>query len=476
MRHKILSAFMLVSCSAVQASDLMICAPTWACNVGAPGAATLTVSWNNAWHDERNHDGVWIHLRYTGSGQMHPYSVPALIADSGHQIISGPAGLRIDVSEDQVGFWIIAPKGHKGAITCTLRILLDDEGKYDQVSGMDKRTLTAHGVEMVMIPTGAFWVGDPDPRAIENGAFHKLVGHDQKAAPFRIDTEESAIAVEDGPGSLRYLEDEHGYRGDGEGPIPAAFPKGVSAFWIMKYELRQGQYADFLNTLHPEATSVRANMAGREYAEHGGSIMVENGNYRASHPDRACAFVTWDDLCAFADWAGLRPMTELEFEKACRGPLVPLPMEYPWNTSSRERLKRPLDPMRALSWTDGLTEADMTEENRDLFGASYYRIFDLAGNVWERCITVGDSVGRAFTGSHGDGNLGAWASATNADWPRGDKEALGFGYRGGAYYNVDEPHGNANPYSPIGYRTFAAWGGAYRYKTYSGRFVRTLTP
>jgi hypothetical protein len=130
--------------------------------------------------------------------------------------------------------------------------------------------------------------------------------------------------------------------------------------------------------------------------------------------------------------------------------------------------------MRALSWTDGLTEADMTDANRDQFGASYFRVFDLAGNVWERCITVGDSVGRAFTGTHGDGNLGSWASATNADWPRGDKETLGFGYRGGAFYNVDEPHGNANPYSPIGYRTYAAWGGAYRYKTYSGRFVRTL--
>jgi hypothetical protein len=44
------------------------------------------------------------------------------------------------------------------------------------------------------------------------------------------------------------------------------------------------------------------------------------------------------------------------------------------------------------------------------------------------------------------------------------------------YYNVDEPHGNANPYGPIGYRTYAAWGGAYRYKTYSGRFVRTVRP
>ena len=56
----------------------------------------------------------------------------------------------------------------------------------------------------------------------------------------------------------------------------------------------------------------------------------------------------------------------------------------------------------------------------------------------------------------------------------GDQDAPGIGYRGGAYYGKEEPHGNTNPYSPIGYRTYAGWGGAFRYKTYGGRFVRTV--
>ena len=36
---------------------------------------------------------------------------------------------------------------------------------------------------------------------------------------------------------------------------------------------------------------------------------------------------------AFADWAGLRSMTELEYEKACRGPLEPVAGEYAFGTN-----------------------------------------------------------------------------------------------------------------------------------------------
>ncbi len=464
---------LFLSAAHVLASDLRIDSVQWTRRAGAPDLAHLHISWNNAWHNDRNHDAVWIHLRYTGNGEMRPFSLPALIADDGHTVVGTGNAPNLKVERDQVGVWILPPKGHRGSISCSVALLLEDEGKYDQVPGMDQRRLTAHGIEMVMIPSGAFHVGDPDPRAIANGAFFTAPEAGGIELPFLIREEKRPIPV-GGAADLAYTIDEHGYRGDGAGPIPAEFPKGVAAFHIMKYELRQGQYADFLNDISQDATFIRGNMAGREYQLHGGSIVCENGVYRALHPDRACAFVTWDDLCAFADWAGLRPMTELEFEKACRGPLDPQPMEYPWNTSSRDNLKRQLDPLRALTFSDGFTEAHMTDANRDESGASYYGVLDLAGNVWERCITVGDSVGRAFTGSHGDGNLGAQASATNADWPKGTTEVLGFGYRGGAYYGTDEPHGNTNPYSPIGYRTFAGWGGAHRYKTYSARFVRTM--
>ncbi len=49
----------------------------------------------------------------------------------------------------------------------------------------------------------------------------------------------------------------------------------------------------------------------------------------------ACDYLSWMDLCAYADWAGLRPMTELELEKACRGGGVSATAgDYPWGSTA----------------------------------------------------------------------------------------------------------------------------------------------
>ena len=42
-----------------------------------------------------------------------------------------------------------------------------------------------------------------------------------------------------------------------------------------------------------------------------------------------------NDLLAYASWSGLRPMSELEYERACRAPFPqdPLAGEYPWNSN-----------------------------------------------------------------------------------------------------------------------------------------------
>ena len=55
--------------------------------------------------------------------------------------------------------------------------------------------------------------------------------------------------------------------------------------------------------------------------------------YTARLPFRTCNFLSWQDGYAYAGWAGLRPMTELEFEKACRGPLNPVPHEHAWGST-----------------------------------------------------------------------------------------------------------------------------------------------
>ena len=45
-------------------------------------------------------------------------------------------------------------------------------------------------------------------------------------------------------------------------------------------------------------------------------------------------YVSFTDGLAFTDWAALRPITELEYEKAARGPSEPIDAEFVWGTNT----------------------------------------------------------------------------------------------------------------------------------------------
>lgn len=120
------------------------------------------------------------------------------------------------------------------------------------------------------------------------------------------------------------------------GEIPGSFPNGYRAFYAMRFAITQGQYADFLNSL-PEAEA-----ALRYFPEGHGKWIGRSGEppnrvyaplgrfpntwFRPAAPDRdhRCPWLSSADSAAFAAWAGLRPMTELEYEKTCRGPALPV--------------------------------------------------------------------------------------------------------------------------------------------------------
>jgi formylglycine-generating enzyme required for sulfatase activity len=193
-------------------------------------------------------------------------------------------------------------------------------------------------------------------------------------------------------------------------------------------------------------------------------------------PYQACNLLSWWDGARFAAWAGLRPMTELEYEKACRGPLKPVPNEYAWGSrgiahavyalenegEADERVSGnhqrtignasyeftmpdfhggpvrggvsavPGSPMRA-----GIFAAP--DSGRVASGASYWGIMELSGNVREQVVSVGQAKGRAFQGTHGAGT-----TEVPADWPEatysaaarrtsGKQDAVGSGLRGGFF-------------------------------------------
>jgi hypothetical protein len=330
---------------------------------------------------------------------------------------------------------------------------------------------------MVQIPQAAFTIGEADTAAAWNN--HALFIANENGRPgglWKINSETESISIGKEKGNLYYNSQVPFYHGDQKGIISSEFPKGFRAFYIMKYETTQGQYCDFLNCISNAATASRANFGSRDYYTYRGTIRFENGKYVAGSPLRPCNYFSWDDACAYADWAGLRPMTELEFEKACRGPLPPIPHEFPWNTNKKDKLQRLVNTDDELVWTGDLNESDLNDNNRDRFGSSYYWVMDLAGSLWERCVTVGDSAGRAFKGTHGDGMLAYYGFASNADWPKGSTETEGFGFKGGGYYEHNMQYGGFNPHSPIGNRNFGAWSGGARSLAYSSRFVRSVLP
>ncbi|MFN4256268.1 MAG: SUMF1/EgtB/PvdO family nonheme iron enzyme [Saprospiraceae bacterium] len=435
----------------------------------------FTLAWDNAWRNERNHDAAWVFLKFKPNDPDWN-SRHAKLRPAGHTILGkSPASLpdpTIEVSDDRVGAFIYPSARHRGAVQWTLRLFFDKQslGNMDLWDGQ----WSLHAIEMVLVPAGGFTLGDPDTTALRAASFFKSGADGQYAGLFALSAENQAIEVGNSLGQLNYRASEPAYQGDQKGPVPPSFPKGVAAFYVQKYEITQGEYATFLNALGTQGSAFRANFGSKKYARSRGSIGLEGEQYIARSPARPLNFVSWDDGCAFADWAGLRPMTELEFEKAARGPAQPVPHEYPWGSGDKNRLARYVDLDDELKNAPGLDESQLTDATRDVFGASHFWVMDLAGSLWERVVSIGHPTGRAFRGSHGDGRVDGYGQATNPDWPKGSDESTGgFGYRGGGYYEHGKAAGDFNPHSPIGWRNFAAWAGGPRSIAYGFRCVRT---
>ena len=76
--------------------------------------------------------------------------------------------------------------------------------------------------------------------------------------------------------------------------------------------------------------------------------------------------------------------------------------------------------------------ASAINKTREETGGSYYGIMELSGSLYERCITVGNPEGRAFTATHGNGTLTNGGLANVSSWPITN---TGIGYRGGSFFN-----------------------------------------
>jgi len=443
------------------------------------------VSWSNSWRAEweesgswTNWDAAWVFVKFRNQGDDGYSHASLATSDSDHVV---PAGATLDVGmtgTNGVGVFIYRAATNSGAIdfdNVQLRWLYAQDGVAD-TAAVD---VTVHAIEMVYVPEGSFDAGDDTASTIQGQFEEGALG-----SPLQITSEGSLTLGGSGAGSLgnhnaTAMDQGDDFNDSTSQTLPAAFPKGYAAFYSMKYEITQGQYADFLNQLSTAQATVRypaGYYGGNRFS------ITNTGTYIAEAPDRACNIISWGDGAAYADWAGIRPMSELEFEKACRGPLTGVPDEYAWGDvfitaqtghsgvdGSGTETATPAGANCVYNTALGGSGPARvgifatTNSTRSDSGASYWGIMEMSGNVWERPVSVGRPDGRSFTGSHGDGVLSAGADFTNSDWPSA-ASALGSGSRGGNWQRENfrtrlSGRRHANQPRPARSTSFAGWRG-----------------
>ena len=380
------------------------------------------ITWENSWRtstNESNYDGCWIFVKYrkqSTSAWQH-----ATINIAGQ---SAPTGSTIKTAADGKGVWMYRSADGIGTVTWAGAGLRWDYGA-DGVLDNENVEVRVYAVEMVFVPQSPFNLGNA---SAETNKFRDGL----------VDTwfpvlSEAAITCGTAAGQLR---------ADGfftiTGSIPPAFPKGYNAFWTMKYEFSNQQVLDFLNTLDQTNANTRNSIGAT------GSVP----NMVVASPEKAADLVSVVNFLAWADWAAMRPMTEMEYEKACRGGNnLPVPLEYAWGNTTISGIRTPSDlGLSTETWGTGnanyaanpafpmRTGALATAtSDRTSSGATFYGIMEMSGNLLEMVVTAGNEAGRLFDGTHGDGVLTATAEANTANWSS-TANNLGMTVRGG-YYN-----------------------------------------
>lgn len=421
------------------------------------GSKTLlhfTVQWDNSWRGGpgNNYDAVWVFVKY--KTDMGWYSHLDMVDSSAIE----PAGLKVDIPADHKGCFVYRSADGQGNIAASnITVGVNQKpGSYD---------VKVFGLEMVYIPQGPFYLGYSGG----NSGTFGLAGSGG-AVPYQVTS-----------ATPPYIGTGNGYLYDGRvagnvGFGSSTWPTGYNAFYIMKYELSQGGYRDFLNSLPgysstylgERADSPSVSIGARIYkgspatfrnnlaiASTSGSEIFGldasgNGTFNEANDGEwvAANFLYWSDAAAFLDWAALRPMTEFEYEKAVNGPDAPNYPAFATGTyyvipnisnkgilnayTSSETVTHDLinNFINTNEFWGSLTPpnnvgqplrsgfvADATS-TRMSSGGSYYGVMELSGNVWEPVVTCANVAGRSFTGNLGDGIVSGIASRANQpSWP-----------------------------------------------------------
>ncbi len=454
---KIAIAAMSLFAFAVQANNLQI---TGTSVDTASGEITFSIKWDNSWKTNiapANHDAVWVFIKYQDCADKLWRHANLSTVSADHSV---GGLLKADAVSDGKGVFVYRNANGGGNIPfTTVTLKMNVAG-----ANYDNYNFKVFGVEMVNIPQGNFSIGDGT--STSSFTQYEVIGNG------------AISSASIGTGNT----------------APAQFPKGWSSFYSMKYEISQEQYMEFLNTLtygqqarrsvsSPDAAA--GTVAFSASYRNGIKIKVPGNN--ASVPavygcdltngdfddlndgqNIAMNWLSWGDLTAYLDWAALRPMSEIEYEKICRGPLAPVAGEYAWGTTELTNFTTIINsgqPNEGLSTIangranygsnnsvgnptlyQSPVKVGFTATNasgRASASAAYYGAMEMSGNVAELAVAAKTAAGSTYTGVLGDGELST-ITATDGDadqlnWPANTGAII----RGGHFYIAGANQNNA---------------------------------
>lgn len=460
-------------------------------NTSAQTAAVqFDISWDNSWRDANapsttaNYDAAWVFVKYsTDSGATWAHATLKASGTNPTGFLQGTGtALDIVVPTDKVGAFLqrsSTATGSGSVSTTGIKLVWDWSGAklssdgVTAVTGSTTVRVKVFAIEMVYVPTGSFYAGSG---GTGTGEFTKTL----------INVATATTAPSGTPVS-------GGYPSGQTAPANDSWPNGYSAFYIMKYDLSQQGYVDFFNTLTSTQKTLRditgndINLGGKnsQAAVYRNTLTWAGGSAAASAGANAyvsCNYLAWADLAAYAAWAGLRPFTELEYEKACRGTVAAVADEYAWgsinitgvtaitNAGANNETNTNIGENCAYNNAAGVQGpmrngfAATATSTRKESGASYWGVMELSGNLYHRVVSIGNATGRAFTGLHGNGTLNSSGDANVTNWP--GTNAVGGGFRGSGW---SDTVGEAR----VSDRLYAATTVLTRAKDYGARCART---
>ena len=463
------------------------------------------ITWENSWRINTfsaNWDAAWVFVKYRiGSGPW----LHAFLDNSGHVVGAGteatitPGLLNTATAfnattNPAMGAFVHRSGVGAGTFTQTNMQLRWNYGANGITDG-EAVEIKIFAVEMVYVPGGSFQLGDGTTTSVQaqfrNGSTNTPLTINSEGQLTLGGATNGNLANNNNSGIAVIADD---FNNGNTKVLPAGFPKGFNAFYCMKYEISQQQWIDFFNVLS------NAQKTARDITATKGDALLRRNNISWTSGDAtlnggtlgnvACNYLSWMDGVAFADWASLRPMSELEFEKAGRGSITPVANEYAWGSTAITGATG-ISNSGAINEVASNAGANVVFNNhpsvqgplrvgsfatatssRSQAGASYYGIMDLSGNLWERTVSVGLAANRTnFTAPiHGNGLLTSDGFCDIATWPGFASGkitgASGVGARGGGWYETSLD-------CRVSSRVWASSSIDNRYLSFGFRAVRT---